>query len=123
MNASNTDRRRVPWHRATRRCTAATPVEAFEPRLLFTNFVVTTTADSGAGSLRQAILDANANPADDDITFNIPGSGVRVINVLSPLPSITGNVNIDATGWPAYADNGHKPVVEINGAGAGAGAN
>src|SRR4051812_9699623 len=122
MNASIPDRRRGPWHRATRRCAVPTPIEAFEPRLLFTNFVVTTTADSGAGSLRQSIIDANANPADDDITFNIPGSSVRVINVLSPLPTITDNVTMDATGWPAYADNGHKPVVEINGANAGAGA-
>ena len=34
-------------------------------------FTVTTTADSGAGSLRQAILDANANPGPDEIRFNI----------------------------------------------------
>ena len=44
--------------------------------LLTTVFVnaatVTTTADSGAGSLRQAILDANATTADDTIDFNIP---------------------------------------------------
>ena len=36
-------------------------------------FTVTTTADSGPGSLRQAILNANANPGMDDITFDIPG--------------------------------------------------
>ena len=29
------------------------------------NFVVTNTNDSGAGSLRQAIVDANANPGTD----------------------------------------------------------
>ena len=46
-----------------------------------------------------------------------------MINVLSPLPEITGNVTIDATGWPAYIENNEKPVVEINGTGAGAGAN
>ena len=33
--------------------------------------------NSGAGSLRQAILDANANPGADQIGFNIPGAGVR----------------------------------------------
>jgi titin len=32
------------------------------------------TCDSGAGSLRQAILDANANPGADTIAFNIPAS-------------------------------------------------
>src|SRR5215471_6308886 len=37
-----------------------------------TTFVVTNTNDSGAGSLRQAILDANANAGADTINFNIP---------------------------------------------------
>ena len=36
-------------------------------------FTVTTTADSGPGSLRQAILDANASPGADTIVFNIAG--------------------------------------------------
>jgi len=35
-------------------------------------YVVTNTNDSGAGSLRQAILDANANAGTDTIVFNIP---------------------------------------------------
>ena len=35
-------------------------------------FQVTNTADSGAGSLRQAVSDANATAADDTIHFNIP---------------------------------------------------
>ena len=34
-----------------------------------TPFTVTMTADSGVGSLRQAILDANANPGADIIAF------------------------------------------------------
>ena len=38
-------------------------------------YTVTSTADSGAGSLRQAILDANANPGADTIAFNIVGAG------------------------------------------------
>jgi hypothetical protein len=37
-------------------------------------FVVTTTADAGLGSLRAAIDAANANPGPDDIVFNIPQS-------------------------------------------------
>ena len=53
--------------------------------------MVTNTNDSGAGSLRQAILDANANAATTEtISFNIPGAGVRTITPLSPLPTITG---------------------------------
>jgi hypothetical protein len=43
------------------RQTALRPqLEAFEARLLMATFPVLNTADSGAGSLRQAILDANA---------------------------------------------------------------
>jgi hypothetical protein len=37
-------------------------------------FVVTTVGDSGAGSLRQAILNANAIPGDDTILFQLPPS-------------------------------------------------
>ena len=53
-------------------------------------FTVTTTADSGPGSLRQAILDANANPGLDTITFAIgaPGSQ-QTIQPTTALPSIT----------------------------------
>jgi hypothetical protein len=49
------------------------------------SFAVTTTADGGPGSLRQAILDANQlpNAGNDQITFNIPGVGTRTISLLS----------------------------------------
>jgi hypothetical protein len=60
-------------------------------------FTVTNTSDSGAGSLRQAILDANANPGADTIDFNIPGAGPHTIQPSSALPTITGAVVIDAT--------------------------
>ena len=39
-------------------------------------FTVTSTANSGPGTLRQAILDANASPGTDTINFNLPGGGV-----------------------------------------------
>ena len=54
-------------------------IEALEQRIAPTTFTVTTTADSGPGSLRQAILDANALVGPDDILFNIAGSGVQKI--------------------------------------------
>jgi hypothetical protein len=60
---------------------------------------VTITADAGAGSLRQAIIDANAS-ADASVTiaFAIPGAGQKTIAPLSPLPAITKpNVTIDGT--------------------------
>ena len=38
-------------------------------------FVVTNSDDDGAGSLRQAIVDANARPGFDFVNFDIPGPG------------------------------------------------
>lgn len=61
-------------------------------------FTVTNTNDSGAGSLRQAIDDANnnGNPSDMDIiAFDIPGSEVHTINLLTDLPAVTEKVTID----------------------------
>ena len=79
------------------------------------SFVVTNTLDSGPGSLRQAILDANATPnvgGPDLIRFAIPGSGAHTIQPLSPLPTITDPVVLDATTQPGYAG---KPVIELDG--------
>src|SRR5262249_35488766 len=71
--------------------TPGPPLEALEDRTLPSTFLVTNTNDSGAGSLRQAILDANATPnvgGPDLISFNIPGAGVAVIG---PNNRIQGN--------------------------------
>ena len=56
-------------------------------------YIVTNTNDSGAGSLRQAIIDANATTADDTITFNISGcpNGVCTITLTG------GELAINAT--------------------------
>ena len=52
-------------------------------------FSVTSTADSGPGTFRQAILDANANGATaDTINFAIAGTGPFTISVLTALPAI-----------------------------------
>ncbi|MBX3065174.1 MAG: right-handed parallel beta-helix repeat-containing protein [Anaerolineae bacterium] len=61
------------------------------------------TADSGAGSLRQAILDANANTGGDTIEFNIPGSGAQVIAPASALPVISDPVSINGFSQPGSA--------------------
>jgi hypothetical protein len=63
-------------------------------------FVVTNTNDNGVGSLRQAILDANANSGADTINFNIAGSGVQTISLASALPTITEAVTIDGYSQP-----------------------
>lgn len=59
------------------------------------NFSVINTNDSGPGSLRQAILDANANAGADTISFDIPGTGLHTISPLSLLPPITDTVTIE----------------------------
>jgi len=67
------------------------------PVYLFSdNYPVTNTHDSGAGSLRQAIIDANSRPGPDIILFQIPegdpgyntASGVLTIKPLTQLPKI-----------------------------------
>lgn len=75
-------------------------------------FVVTNVDNHGAGSLRQAILDANATVGPDMIVFNIPGSGVHTINLLIALPEITDPVVLDATTQPGYAGT---PLIELRG--------
>ena len=76
------------------------------------SFVVTNANNHGTGSLREAITNANATPGADKIVFNIPGPGVKVINLLTSLPEITGPVVIDATTQPGYAG---APLIEIDG--------
>ena len=68
-------------------------------------FTVTNTNDTGAGSLRQAILDANANPGLDTIAFGIAGSGVQTIAPTTTLPTITDPVVLDGYTQPGTAPN------------------
>ncbi len=72
---------------------------------LANTYTVTNTNDSGAGSLRQAILDANANAGPDTIAFNIPGSGVHTISPATVLPPITSPVTIDGYTQPGTSAN------------------
>jgi parallel beta-helix repeat protein len=78
-------------------------------------FVVTTNADSGPGSLRQAILDSNENDGTDTIVFEIDGPGLIMLQ--TPLPGLDAVV-IDATPNGACAD-GVPPSVQIDGSLAG----
>jgi len=91
-------------------------LESLERRLLFNSYVVTTTADGGAGSLRQAILDANALPGGDLVSFAIPGGGVHTIAPATPLPELTDPVTIDGATQPGYHG---MPLIELDGAAAG----
>src|SRR5947209_17402632 len=84
-------------------------VEALEERSLLATITVTGTGDTiakdGVVTLREAITAANTNadpsgdttpgdPGLDTIAFNIPGTGVRTINLTSALPTITDPVVI-----------------------------
>jgi hypothetical protein len=86
--------------------------------------MVTTTADSGAGSLRQAILDANSFRGVQTITFNITGTGVQTIALTSALPTITDAVLIDGYTQPGASANtlavGNNAVLLIQLSGNGA---
>lgn len=92
-------------------------------------FTVTSTNDSGSGSLRQAILDANLTPHLDVVTFNIPGTGPHRIAPLTPLPAITNTLIIDGYTQPGanpnalHAGNNAVFKIELDGSNAGAGAN
>src|SRR5262249_36416552 len=71
-------------------------VEALEDRTVPTTFLVTNLFDSGGGSLRQAILDANSNAGFDDIRFNPGLQGT--IPVFSGQLAITDSVSIIGPG-------------------------
>jgi hypothetical protein len=90
------------------------------------NYNVINTSDSGPGSLRQAILDANAHPnvnanTPDTISFAIPGSGLQTIIPLTTFPIISDPVVIDGFTQPGSSPNslavGDNSVhlIELNG--------
>jgi hypothetical protein len=89
-------------------------------------YTVTTTADSGTGSLRQAILDANLTLDADEVHFAIPGSGVKTIALLAQLPPVTRSLTIDGFTQPGASANtletfegGLNTVLQIEVAGTG----
>jgi len=60
-------------------------------------FSVTNNADSGPGSLRDAITNANANPGHDIIDF--PNASVYNIVLLTQLPPLTDNAGVTIDGY------------------------
>jgi hypothetical protein len=88
--------------------------------------LVTNTADSGPGSLRQALLDANSHIGGDSIVFNIPTTdpgytsltGVWTIKPLTSLPTLTddGTV-IDGESQALFSPGSNPlgPAIELNG--------
>src|ERR1041384_3656270 len=89
------------------------------PHVWPATFSVTSASDSGAGSLRQAILDANAAGGVGNVEFKLSGAPPFTISLTSPPPAISTPVVTDGTTQIGFTTS---PVVELNGASAGAGA-
>lgn len=85
-------------------------LEVLEDRRLLTTFTVTNTNDSGNGSLRDAIDDANASGGSDKIIFAAAVQG-RAININSSLPSISDDVTIKADNAGVTVDAGGRAGV------------
>jgi Right handed beta helix region len=71
------------------------------------NYTVTNTNDSGAGSLRQAMIDATATADPDSISFSVLGS----ITLDSTLPTVTdGSGGLTINGVPDITISGNDQV-------------
>ncbi len=75
-----------------------------------TTLTVVNSNDSGAGSLRQAILSANASPGAQTVQFNIAGTCPRIILLDTPLPDVLDDLVIDG-----YTQPGASPNTAVNG--------
>lgn len=70
----------------------------YASRESLTTYVVSTTADSGYGSFRDAIESGNdTDTGIEKIVFSIPGEGPHLIRPEQPLPDVLNRVEIDAT--------------------------
>jgi hypothetical protein len=81
-------------------------------------FTVTTTADSGVGSLRQAVLDANASAGADVIVFD-PGIDTQTITLTSGELSVTGELTVIGNGATntIIDGNGTARIFDVGAAG------
>jgi len=80
-----------------------------------TTHLVTNINDSGAGSLRQAILDVNADDTTPRIINFSIDTGVQTIQPLSALPTITASQTlIDGSTQPGWSAG--NPVIVLDGA-------
>ena len=112
-------------------CTLAAPWLPGRPVVRADVFAVTNTQDSGDGSLRQAILDADDRPGADTIVFNIPESdqgynevlGIWTIQLVNELPEMLyGETTIDGGTQADFIGrdtNPSGPEIEIDGTNAG----
>jgi hypothetical protein len=74
-------------------------------------FTVLNPNDSGPGSLRNAILNANDDDGVNLVDFDIPGTGPHTIDLVSSLPAITDALTLDGTSQPGYAGT---PLIDVD---------
>lgn len=88
-------------------CLLALPLSA-------ATFTVTSSDDSGPGTLRQAMLDVNALGAGPHtIAFNIAPGGLQTIRPMTALPLLTAEQTLlDGTTQPGYTGT---PIIELTG--------
>ncbi|WOK09370.1 choice-of-anchor D domain-containing protein [Imperialibacter roseus] len=113
LTAGNTYHVRVYEYRGTAgsenyKVTTATGNPASK---LFSPFVVTNTNDSGEGSLRWAITNANGS-SGKTISFNIASASPWTITPATALPIITATTIMDATTQPGWSSTN---LVKIQG--------
>ena len=83
-------------------------------------FTVINTNDSGAGSLRDAIITANGNGVADIIDFNIPtsdgnyniGTGAWTISPATDLPTLSSAITIDGLSATGATCNSPKIILD-----------
>ncbi|TKC04264.1 gliding motility-associated C-terminal domain-containing protein [Pedobacter frigoris] len=82
-------------------------------------YTVTSTADSGPGTLREGLSTVPAGTTGYTINFNLPGDpsdyNNRTIRLRNQLPVVSSNVIIDGSaqpGWPALGASGAKVIIE-----------
>ena len=84
-----------PGHRTARRRAFALGPEVLENRTVLSSFTVMNNLNSGPGSLRQAVLDANGATGSDTILF---AKSVHNITLTSGELAITGDLKIVGPG-------------------------
>lgn len=104
-------------------CISLGPAEANEagPDAPGATFTVTNAADSGAGSFRQAVIQANSTVGKDTIQFSIPGVGPHIITLTAALQAITDPVIIDGSTQAGSSCASWPPTLQVvlNGSAAG----
>src|SRR5262249_33555016 len=87
-------------------------LELLEGRLAPATFTVTNANDAGPGSLRQTVLDANANPGADLIDFSSFFNTPQTIRLASQI-NITDAVTIDGTSAANVIISGNNRFLRI----------